>query len=755
MTSRYQSSTRVLLIGRQIRNPKRETRDKLEIQETKCSKPRLLVLGALRARSGHSDFRSRICFGFRASDFGFVHVPTARRWLLCILVLLCAVTPRFLQAEVARVEIRERGPFAAGHVFGRSGPYERIVGRLHFEVSPDDPANAGITDIKLAPRNGRGRVEFWSDFFLLKPVDPARGNRRLLYDVNNRGNKLALWTFNEARGNNPATLADAGNGFLMRHGWSVLWCGWSGDFMPGDDRLLAGLPVARENGRAITGKIHVEICRDEPVASSPLYWTPWALSVAYPPVSLDTRQARLTIRPKRSEPAVEIPPDQWAFARVADAQRVADPGHLWVRGGLRPGWLYDLVYEGKDPRVSGLGLAAVRDCASFFRYEKADLHGTANPLAGAIDHALIFGISQSGRFVNHLICDGFNADERQRMVFDGALSHVSGAGRGLFNHRFGMATLCATHHEQLLTPSESFPFTTVPQIDPVTGRTGDILARPRARGHVPKVFFTQTATEYWTRGASLLHTDVEGKRDVELDPNVRLYVAAGAQHLGGGPTERGVYQNPRNPLNDRPFVLRALLVALDQWVSGEKLPPDGRYPRIADGTLVDLETFCKTFPRIPGVNLPKGYYMPFRLDFGPRWPTEGIADVVPPRTGPPYRTLVPAVDADGNEVAGIRLPDVAVPLATYAGWNLRAAVAGAEGMLAPYNGSYLAFARTRDERQNDGDPRPSVLERYPTREVYLARVTQAVLQLREQRLLLDDDAVTLLATAAKQPVRWE
>lgn len=674
------------------------------------------------------------------------------RRLVCVGVWATILAPHAASAEVVRVEIRQRGLFADGCEFGRSGPYERIAGRLHFEVNPADALNAGITDLQRAPRNAAGRVEFWSDFFLLKPVDPARGNRRLLYDVNNRGNKLALWTFNEARGNNPSTAADAGNGFLMREGWSVLWCGWSGDVMPGDDRLLAGFPVAKENGQPITGKIHVEICRDEPVGSSPLYWTPWALSVVYPPVSLDTRQAKLTMRPKRSEPAVEIPPDQWAFARLEDGQPVADPGSVWVQGGLRPGWLYELVYEGRDPRVSGLGLAAVRDGASFFRYEQADRDGTANPLAGAVERAHIFGISQSGRFVNHFIFDGFNTDLRQRIVFDGALSHVSGAGRGLFNHRFGMSTLCAGHHENLLTPSESFPFTTVPQTDPVTGRTGDILARARTQGHVPKIMFTQTSTEYWTRGASLLHTDAAGTKDVELDPAARLYVVAGAQHLGGTPTDRGLYQNPRNPLNDRPFVLRALLVALDQWASTGKSPPESRYPRIADGTLVAIETFRKGFPQIPGVQPPTGCYMPLRLDFGPRWLTEGIADLVPPKTGPAYRTLVPAVDADGNELAGIRLPDVAVPLATYTGWNLRSAEAGAAGMLAPYHGSYLALPATRAQRLQTGDPRPSVAERYPAREAYLVRVTEAVLELRGQRLLLDEDTVSLLKSATAR--KW-
>lgn len=671
-----------------------------------------------------------------------------QRIILCG-IAVCSLLSRITTAEVVRVEIRQRVPFADGHQFGRSGAYEKIVGRLHYEVDPEDPANVPITDLKLAPRNARGRVEFWSDFFLLKPADPHRGNRRLLYDVNNRGNKLALWTFNEARGNNPTTLADAGNGFLMEQGYSILWCGWSGEIVPGEDRLLAGLPLATEDGKPITGKIHVEICRDEPVECSPLYWTPWAISIPYPPVSLDTSAARLTMRPKRSEPAVDIPPGDWAFARAEGGQVVPDPGQLWVKGGLRSGWLYELVYEGKDPRVTGLGFAAVRDCAAFFRYETADRRETANPMAGAVDRATIFGISQSGRFINHFLYDGFNTDERGRMVFDGAISHVSGAGR-LFTQRFGMTTLCAAHHENRLTPSESFPFTTVPQTDPVTGLSGDLLAKARSRGHIPKLFFTQTSTEYWTRGASLLHTDVEGKSDVELDPNVRLYVVAGAQHLGGGPTDRGICQNLRNPLNDRPPVLRALLIAMDEWAGAGIEPPESRYPRIADGTLIDLETFRKNFPRIPRVKLPTGYYMPFRLDFGPRWRTEGIADVVPPVIGPQYRTLVPAVDADGNELAGIRLPDVAVPVATYTGWNLRDDKYGAEGMLAPYHGSYLAFARTRDQRTKSNDPRAAILERYPTREVYLARVAESVLELLNQRLLLPEDAAAILRAAAKQ-----
>jgi hypothetical protein len=407
-----------------------------------------------------------------------------------------------------------------------------------------------------------------------------------------------------------------------------------------------------------------------------------------------------------------------------------------------------LVYTARDPRVSGLGFAAVRDCVSFFRYE-AD-----SPLAGAVERAYVFGISQSGRFVNHFIYEDFNTDERQRVVFDGALSHVSGAGRLTSNSRFGMATLCAAQHENVLTPSESFPFNTVPQTDPVTKRTGDILDAARARGQMPKVFYTQSSTEYWTRGASLLHTDVDGKRDVSLDPHTRLYGFAGAQHLGGGSTNRGSYQNPCNPLNDRPPLLRALLVALDEWTSRAVPPPESRYSRIKDGTLVSVDEFHAAFPKIPGVQLPAVCYAPLRLDFGPRWEKEGIADILPPKMGRPYRTLVPAVDRDGNELAGVHLPDVAAPLATYTGWNLRAAPHGAVGMLAPYQGSYLPFVHSYEGRLKAGDPRPAVLERYPSRPVYLYHVTEAVRRLRSQRLLLKEDAAAQLKLANEQQL-WE
>ncbi len=677
--------------------------------------------------------------------------------LLGILSLTAMMFPiGHVSAEIVRMAIERREPFADGHCFGRTGPYERIAGRLYHEVAPEHVANARVADLKLAPQNARGKVEFWSDFYLLKPADPSRGNGRLLYDVHNRGNKLVVWTLNDSvRSNDPATLDHAGNGFLMHHGYSILWSGCNGDVMDdGTGRLLAGLPIARQRGKSITGRNYVEICVDEKVYSRPFYWSPWGTSAAYPSISLDNRSATLTMRPKRSEPAIEIPHDAWGFARWEDGKVTPDPAELHVKEGFRPGWLYELVYTAKEPRVAGLGLAGLRDCVAFFRFAEKDCAGTANPLSRAVKRAYVFGISQSGRLIHHFLYDGFNTDEGNRLVFDGAIIHVAGSGKGLFNSRFGMATVYGTYHCSNLYPADFFPFAPMPQTDPVTGIQADSLARPRAHGHVPKIFFVQTSTEYWSRAASLLHTDVEGKKDMPVDPNVRIYSVAGAQHLGGGPPTRGICQNPRNVLNDRPPVLRALLVAMDRWVSDGDLPPSNRHPRIDDGTLVDLATFHRQFPRIPGVRLPDAYYMPLRLDPGPRWFAEGIADVVPPKAGPPCRTLVPAVDTDGNELAGIRLPDVAVPLGTYSGWNLRAAQYGAEGLLAGLHGTYLKFAQTPEERRRSNDPRPSILERYPTREAYLAQVTDAVLRLHSEGLLLDQDAVEILKIASERNL-WE
>ncbi len=673
--------------------------------------------------------------------------------VLAALVVPPLVPP--LAAQVVRMRIDRREPFAGGKAFGSVGPYEKLVGSLWVEVDPNDPANGRIHDLTLAPRDAHGMVEFRTDFYLLKPVDPSKGNGRLLYDVHNRGNKVAMGTFDGVGGNDPD---QAGNGFLMERGYSVLWTGWSGDVLPGGGRLTADMPVATDHGRTITGRIYAEIesggyqlyrndfvTRTHAPADSILHSIPfdWGGSRAYPSVSLDNSDATLTMRPYRDAAPTVIPRDQWAFARWEHGRVVPDSTRVYVKAGFRLGWLYDLVYVGRNPRVTGLGLAAVRDPVSFFRYATADAAGDPNPLAGAIRHAYGFGVSQSARFLNHFVWEGFDVDTKGRPVFDGVLMEVAGGGKGLFNYRFWQTTDHGSQHEENLYPSDFFPFTSTPEVDPLTGQHGSELDRARGEGFVPKMFYEQTSTEYWSRAASLLHTDVEGTRDLPVDSSVRIYMVAGAAHAA---IAGGHYDNPLNHLSRSP-VSRALLVALDTWVGNGIEPPPSRYPTIAGGTLVSADSARRAFPKIPGVRVPRVHYAPYRLDLGPRWQSEGIADNVPPKTGPRYRTLVPVPDADGIDRGGIRLPDVAVPVATYTGWNLRTKAWGADGMLTRWMGSYLAFPRTPADRKASGDPRRSILERYPTRAVYLRKYQAAIDSLEKERYLLPADGAALLKTA--------
>ncbi len=662
-----------------------------------------------------------------------------------ILLVLAAASAR---AEVFRVEVASREPFADGMAFGATGAYEAIRGRLVYSVDPASPANAAVVDLKLAPLDIRRRVVFSGDFVLLKPVDLARGNHRLLYDVNNRGNLGILARLNRGEGtNDPRTAAHAGNGFLMRQGYSILWSAWNWDVLPGDGRLQIELPIATDQGKRITGTVVAEIVVDRREDVQPFAW---GSSRGYEVVDATTnREASLTVRDEQRAPRVEIPRDRWRFA---------DATHLRLDGRFDPGRIYELVYTAQDPRVVGLGLAAIRDAISFFHFAVSDRAGTPSPLAvsgadGTVrpdpEKAIIFGISQSGRVIQHMLFQGLHVDEAGRMVFEAAMPHVAGAAKGSFNHRFAQTTRHPSPLEDHQYPADFFPSTTVPDTDPVTGETGDVLAVAKAMGKVPLLMYTGTSTEYWTRAASPLHTNTAGTKDAEVDDRVRIYFIAGGQHGISAARDR-VFENPPNPLDHSP-PLRALLVALDRWVTTGQAPPPSLYPRIDRGELVTVAAYAESFPRIPGSRAPKGNLEPPRLDLGPRFKTEGIIDKQPPVFGPAYATLVPGPDADGNDRGGIRLPDVAVPLGTYTGWNLRPASMGATGQLARWSGSFFPFAATDEDRRRSGDPRASVSERYRNQGEYVKRVEAAAEDLRKQGYLLDEDARTIVEKARAQP----
>lgn len=665
-----------------------------------------------------------------------------------LLPALCA------RGAVDRIEITSRAPVAGGRAFGAVGPYEILTGRLHYLVDPGDPANQAVVDLDHAPRDATGRVAFAGDFMLLKPVDLARGNHRLLYEVNNRGNLLLLSLFNDAPwSNRPAEAAHLGTGFLLERGYSLLWSAWNWDVLPGGGRLQIDLPVALRDGRPITGPVAAEISVAHP---SPLAPVAWGRSRGYPPDDPADPAARLTVRERPGAARREIPRAAWRFV-LPPAGRDG-PVRIALDGGFQPGPLYELVYRAKDPRVVGLGLAAIRDALAFFRYARADGAGRANPLAVARDgttapdpvSALAFGFSQSARVLQHMIWQGFHIDEAGRPAFDAAFIHGAGAGKGSFNHRFAQTTRHPSHYEDHLYPADFFPFATTRERDPATGEEGSLLDRARALGAVPLRIYTATATEYWTRAASLLHSDVTGARDLPLDRRARLYVIAGAQHGVSAATGRGRYRLCGNPLDYRPL-LRALLSALDAWATRGTPPPESVYPKIADATLGDVAGYRAGFPSPPGLRLPKSNLRPPRLDLGPRFKDRGVAEVQPARPLEPFATLVPLPDSDGNDLGGIRLPAVAVPLGSYLGWNLRRAGRGAPGRaserLGRWRGAFLPFALDRRHAGARGDPRPSILERYPTRGRFLERTGAATQDLVRRRLLLAEDEGGILGRA--------
>ncbi len=636
---------------------------------------------------------------------------------------------------VTGLEVQRREVVIEGRPFGAAGAYEKVVGVLRFAVDPANQANAEITDLALAPRTARGLVEVSADFHLLKPVDARKANRRLLLDVANRGRKVALGMFNSAvRVPDPSAPEDFGNGFLMRWGWTVAWVGWQPD-VPRQDGLMAlSVPAARGTSGPIGGPVRCE-------------WRPNVLTgvlpladryhVPHPAADLDDPDARLTVREQNCAPAVAIARTAWRFP---------DASHIALTGGFGPGKIYELVYRAENPPVVGLGLLAVRDTAAWLRTGSA---AEGNPCAGSLELAYAFGVSQSGRFLRHFLWLGLNEDEAGRRVFDAVVPHVAGARRGEFNHRFGQPSLNATHAVGSL-----FPFTDGEQSDPLTGERGALLARLEERGTLPKILTINTSAEYWRGDASLVHTDVEARRDVEAHPAARVYLFAGTQHTPGAlappdadPNTGGRGLQPFNVVDYAPL-LRAALVNLDRWVSQGLEPPPSAVPRLADRTATPAEATAGAFRAIPRVRFPDRVERPVRLDFGPEL-ARGIIGDLPPKVGAPFATLVSAVDRDGNEIAGVRPVELLVPLATFTGWNPRHPEQGAPGDLMSMMGSTLPFARTRAEREAGGDPRRAIEERYASRAAYLERVRAAAMALVAARHMLDEDVDAAVERAGR------
>ena len=649
---------------------------------------------------------------------------------------------------VIRMEFTSRQPFAGGAAFGDHGAYERIDGTVRFAVDPMHEANRAIVDLDKAARDDAGRVHFAADFCIFQPVDPARGSRRLLFEVTNRGRRNAMRQFNRAP-LGPPDLRDPGDGFLMRHGWTVGWCGWQWDVIPAPGLLALDAPQALEDGRPIQGRIAVEF---QPSAPAPDKLLANRVHKPYPVADVNDPEAELSVRDWPGGERTTIPREQWAFARDPSSvgtgygAPVPDPAYVWLEGGFEPGKVYEVVYRTNTCPVVGTGLLAMRDFTAF-RHHGSEEDG--NPCAGRIDRAYSYGRSQSGRFIRHFLYLGLNLDEGGRQVFDGLLPQVAGARRGQFNHRFAQPS-------DQSTPSfgHLMPFADDPQTDPITGARGGLLDRQRKLGGVPKVYAINTSAEYWRGDASLAHTDVAGTRDVEPPAEVRSYLFAGTQHgigtlplttKGGEEGAHGVHGF--NAVDYSPLT-RAALLNLDAWASDGIEPPPSAFPRLSNGTAAAPGKVIERFRAVPGITVPnpERRLSIWRTDLGVT-EEEGVARL-PVRLGERYQTFVSQVDADLNELGGIQLPDLTVPVGSYTGWNPRAPETGGAGQILSMQGSTLPFAATKAERTERGDPRPSIEERYRDRDDYVARVRAAAEVLARQRYILDEDVEVAVENAA-------
>ena len=640
---------------------------------------------------------------------------------------------------VAAIDITSRRPYAAGQTFGDTGAYERIDGAITFAVDPASAVNTPIVDLRLAPTDEDGNVCFRSEFSLLLPADPTAGNRRLLVDVVNRGNARAIHAFNITSPDDDPT-DPVGDGFLMRHGYALASIGWQWDVPPDPNLLHLDAPRALIDGQPIRGQAAIEIRPHVPERTRLLANR---IHTPYPAAGLEQPAARLLVRDWEDGPDTELPRSAWRFARETEDGVEPSLSHIHLESGFEPGRIYQLVYEAEGAPVVGTGLLAIREIASFLR-APSDL----NPTEG-FDRVYAYGISQTGRMLRHLIHLGLNLDEAGAIAFDGLLPHVAGGRRGEFNHRFAQPS-----QQSLPGFGQLFPFADEPTVDPYSERTEGLFDRIRSLDAAPKVIYTNSGAEYWRGDGSLVHIDPAGTEDVAPAPETRVYHLAGTQHVAGAmppsTATGGDGARPRYPTNivDYRPLLRAALTNLDAWVSEATEPPPSRHPRLDDDTAVPRAAALASLPQIPGFDRPD----PDRLwvirttDLGPD-AASGIG-AYPVVEGETYPALVSALDEDGNELAGIRLPDLTVPVATNLPWNLRDPESGAPEQIVPMIGSSHLFPATEAARATTNDPRASLEQRYPTRDAYLEQVRAAARALVDARYLLEEDIAVLLDNAA-------
>jgi hypothetical protein len=651
------------------------------------------------------------------------------RLCVCTAALLAlSVLP--IHARVSHVEIASRHDVLGGMAFGDAGSFEYITGRVYFSVPIANPHNQRIVDLRNAINLKSGEVEFSSDFIAIRPKDAHNGNGSMLLEVPNRGRPRILTLVD---GGDIDLANDAGDAWLLRHGFTIVSLGWQWD-ATGDNSLKLYAPIAKEDGKTITGLLRGDLMPAKMMPEIPL----GHLIIGeiggseYPVADPDDPRNVLTVRDSREAQRTLVPKSEWQFAHTVGGKLIPSDRHIHLNGGFQPGKIYEYIYVVADPVVAGGGFAVIRDFASYAKH-------APDAIAPAV-RVFGEGISQNGRFLRDFLYQGFNADEEGRVALDGVLAHVAGAGRGSFNYRFAQPSRDAQPTSSIFFPTDIFPFTDLPEKDPVTGETKGLLDLAIAEKVVPKIFLSNTSYEYWGRAAALIHISPDGKKDIPISDNVRIYHFAGLQHFSVPfPPEKGVGdllgQQPESALPIKYF-WRAMITNMDVWVRSNIPPPESNHPKISDGTLVPLQGW--KFPSIPGVNRPREANSAYHLDFGPQ-ANQGILSIQPPKVGQPFPVLVPQIDADGNDRAGIHLPEISVPLATYTDWNLRDPSIGAPDQRVSFEGSYLPFPKTAADRQRTGDPRKSVAERYANERDYMSQYSEAIDDLVKQRWILPED----------------
>lgn len=608
------------------------------------------------------------------------------------LLWLMVFSASWAHAAVVRVEVSKREDL------GKSG-YEQITGKLRFELDPTLPGNAIIADIELAPTNAAGRVSFSSDLRLLKPKDASRINGAAWVEIPNRGGKASL----------PASM--------MAEGFVLLNVGWEFDVPANKGMLRIEVPRARnKDGSSIRGVVSATFTPDKRADEQVI-----TDLIDYPPVDIDGADSKLIVRASAAVPGgEEVPREQWSLK----------DNRLRLVRGFEPGKTYELCYLSEAPPVAGLGYAAIRDAVSWLKHEATSL--------APVKHAYAFGSSQCGRFLRDFMYLGFNTDEQDRQALDGVMAHVAGAGRLVLNQRWSTPRSVAGYY------TASYPFADTAQRDPVSGHAEGMLENARVK-HRPKVFYANMAAEYWGAGrvAALTHTNVEGTQDVELPENVRSYFFAGTSHGPAAfPPTSQVKDSPlANPVNAGASIL-ALRQAMHRWVSEGIEPPPSVYPKLRDGTLAPVGEV--RFPKVPGMSSPVAIKAGGRVR-NPQLPGgAGEGSALP--------LLVPQVDADGNDLGGISMPDIAVPLGTATGWVFRPAEFGSPHEFYLLRGAWVPFAKTKAQREAADDPRLSLDERYVSKDQFMAKVKAVIERLIEQRLMMGTDLEPQMKQASE---RWD